>query len=261
MRRKLRVAGNFGEVEGSGKADRAGFVRFMRAFTSELRLIEPAASIVLDTYPGSAGDPRSFFDVAKLAKLVDTMFVMAYDMYSPGRASPNAPLASPVLGLSDVQSMLQYVKVVPPRQLLLGIPFYGYDFPTRSGSPHAATSAALPTAVTWHSIVVAGHPALWDGSSETPWYRFKRGRSWHETYFDDPASVALKTSLAAELHLQGVGVWSLGMEGGDGAMLAALLGGRPPKKLPLSSSTVLSAGGSAAGARLTAATGAGVAQS
>ncbi|HTW99573.1 MAG TPA: glycosyl hydrolase family 18 protein, partial [Acidimicrobiales bacterium] len=92
------------DVEGSGKSERPGFVSFMRAFTTELRDTDPSAVIVLDTYPGSADDPQSFFDVAALAPLVDTMFVMAYDMYQPGRASPNAPLASPVLGLSDVQT-------------------------------------------------------------------------------------------------------------------------------------------------------------
>lgn len=230
------------DVEGSGKADRAGFVSFVRSFAGELRSTDPTAVIVLDVYPGSAGDPRSFFDVRGLAPLVDTLFVMAYDMYQPGRASPNAPLASPDLGLSDVQTVLDYVKIVPPSKLLLGVPFYGYDFTTKSGDPNAPSEGAFPEAVTWQSILAAGHQALWDPKSYTPWYRFKLHGKWHETYFDDPASIALKTALAADLHLAGVGVWSLGMESGDDEMLDALLGGSPPVKLKLTSSAVMSTG-------------------
>jgi hypothetical protein len=230
------------DVEGSGKADRPGFVSFMQSFTAELHSTDPSAVIVLDTYPGSAADSGSFFDVAALAPLVNTMFVMAYDMYQPGQASPNAPLASPILGLSDVQSLVQYTAVVKPSKLVLGVPFYGYDFATRSGNPRA-TSNSPPEAVTWQSIVEAGHQALWDPQSDTPWYGYKLKGHWHETYFDDPASIALKTALAAQMHLEGVGVWSLGMEGGDDAMLNALLGGAPAEKLPLTASAVLSAGG------------------
>lgn len=235
------------DVEGSGSADRGGFVRFMRSFTSTLRSTAPSAVIVLDTYPGSAGDPRSFFDVKALAPLVDSMFVMAYDMYQGGVASPNAPLVSPTLGLSDIGSLLQYTKVAPPQKLILGVPFYGYDFTTASDAPGATTVTRYPEAVTWQSILAAGHPALWDPSSETPWYHFKLHGKWHETYFDDPASIALKTALAAELHLEGVGVWALGMEAGDTSMLDALLGGAPARKLPLTASAVVSwTGGSVA---------------
>jgi hypothetical protein len=229
------------DVEGSGKADRAGFVAFMRAFTGALRSTDPSAVVVVDVYPGSAGDPRSFFDVKALAPLVDRMFVMAYDMYQPGQASPNAPLTSPDLGLSDVQTLLQYTRQVKPSKLLLGVPFYGYDFTTLSAVPGAAASSGTPPeAVTWQAIVGAAHRALWDTASDTPWYRFRLHGKWHETYFDDPASIALKTALAAQFKLAGVGVWALGMEAGDSQMLAALLGGSPPRKLKLTQSAVMS---------------------
>jgi chitinase len=230
------------DVEGSGKADRPGFVAFMRSFTAALHSSDPSAVVVLDVYPGSAGDASSFFDIPALAPLVDSLFVMAYDMYQPGRASPNAPLASPTLGLSDVQTLLRYTAVVKPSKLLLGVPFYGYDFTTSSSRPGAATTTPAPEAVTWQSIVAADHAALWDPASDTPWYAFKLHGRWHETYFDDPASIALKTALAAQLHLAGVGVWSLGMESGNTDMLEALLGGSPAKKLPLTSSAVMDDG-------------------
>ncbi len=231
----LRTAGLDGvdiDVEGRWRADRVGFVSFVAPHGRDVRAADTTAVFVHDTYVQSAADLTNFFDAKALARLVDALFVMAYDMQDPTAASPNAPLASPTLGLSDVQTLLEYTKVVPPAKLILGVPFYGYDFPTRSATRGARTSKGYPVAVTWSQIAAAGHPALWDAASLTPWYGFRTGRQWHQTWFDDPASVALKTALAAHFGLAGVGVWALGMENGDPSMLAALLGGAAPVKLP-----------------------------
>ena len=43
---------------------------------------------------------------------------------------------------------------------------------------------------------------------------------------------ALKTALASVFHLAGVGVWSLGQEGGSTAMVTALDGGITPSAPP-----------------------------
>ena len=62
---------------------------------------------------------------------------------------------------------------------------------------------------------------------------FRRNGKWHQTFFDDPVSIALKSALAAQFGCAGVGVWELGMSGNDASVDAALLGGAVPVKLPL----------------------------
>jgi len=47
---------------------------------------------------------------------------------------------------------------------------------------------------------------------------------------DDPTSLALKAQLANYFHIAGVGIWALGMDGNNPAMLAALLGNAPVAK-------------------------------
>ena len=220
------------DIEGRSTNDRAGFVRFVSSLTQAFHAADPTGQVALDTYPQSAAYAGDFFDVAKLAPEVDTVVVMAYDMVDPAAASANSPLASPTLGLSDVGSLLGYVKVVPAAKLVLALPFYGYDFTTASSAPGAAALTS-PTAVTYASIIAAGHPARWDSASETPYAVYKNGQSWHEIWYDDPVSLAVKTALAADLGLGGVGAWALGQQGGSSAMLEALDGGRPPVKLPL----------------------------
>ncbi len=218
------------DIEGSVPADRSGFVRFVAYLVASLRQDGMEKTIVLDCYPQSAGSSTNFFDVARLAPLVNQVFVMGYDMEQYANASANAPLASANLGLSDVQSILQYRRLVPESKLILGVPFYGIDFTTASGVPGSLSLTPAPSVETYSTIVAAGRTPLWDPGSQTVWTRFRVGSRWHETWFDNPVSVALKRALAAEFHLAGVGVWALGFEGNATAMLTALDGGSPPNR-------------------------------
>ena len=218
------------DLEGNSTADRGGFVRFVASFSRTLKSLRPRWSIMLDTYPTSALDPSDFFDVKALARYVDELFVMAYDMQQPDVASATAPLTN--APWSDAITLAEYASVVPARQIVLGIPLYGYDFPAASRFDGAATTGP-PLAVTYSDIVAAGHAPKWDPVTETPWTVFKRNGKWHQTWFDDPVSIALKSALAAQFDCAGVGIWELGMSGNDASITDALLGGSTPLKLPL----------------------------
>lgn len=221
------------DIEGRDPSERRRFVAFVAAFSRSLHRADPGGELVLDTYPQSAGSSSDFFDVKALARHVDRLFVMGYDMEDATTASPNAPLFSPSLGPSDVKAVLAYKKAVSPKKIVLGVPFYGVDFTT--GAPRHKDHAAHdpPVAVTYASIASAAHPARWDPHSYTPYAKFRAKGATHETWYDDPVSIALKTALAETEGLAGTGVWCLGDEGGASAMVAALDGGGPPAKLPL----------------------------
>ncbi len=218
------------DIEGQYGKERAGFVSFMRYFKKDLLPKDKSAFLLLDTYANSAADPNNFYNIASLYPLVNDIFIMGYDMDDPSISSPNAPLVNENLGNSDIQSLLSYIQVVPASKLILGVPFYGYDFSTKNKFPGSPAIGSDPVAVTWASILATHRKQLWDPLSLTSWYRFKVGRRWHQTWFDNPVSIALKTALADEMHLGGVGTWALGMNGTDTQMLAALQGGAKPLK-------------------------------
>lgn len=221
------------DVEGRATAQRHAYTTFVADLSARLRRADPHLELVVDVYPQSAGNGSDFFDVAALAPHVDLLFVMAYDMEDPTQPSAGAPLASPTLGLSDVQTVLAYEKAVPASKLVLGVPFYGYDFTLAAGRSASRPSAAgPPVAVTYAAIAAVGRPARWDTGSYTPYTSFVEGGRAHETFYDDAVSIALKTALAEKAGLAGTGAWALGDEGNDAHLLQALDGGSPPVRLP-----------------------------
>ena len=215
------------DFEGVGSGDRAGLSNLVTKVSAALHATDPHWQVTIAAYASAAGDPRGFTDVAAVAPAVDAFFVMAYDMNSKSQPSPTSPLFGPAF--SDVRALEEFCKVVPPSKVIMGLPYYGYDWPTTDGSPTA--TATGPVAPLTDAVIAAGnHLTYWDPVTDTPWTAYQVGTQWHKTYFDDPTSLALKAQLANFFHIAGVGIWALGMDGNNPAMLAALLGNAPVAK-------------------------------
>jgi hypothetical protein len=219
------------DIEGSDPTEAGRFVEFTKAFTTDLRAGDPSGEIVLDAYAASASGDPNFFAISALAPYVDRVFAEAYQMDSTDHASPNSPLRSSSLGFSDVQTLVQYEQQMPARKLILGVPFYGLDFTTKNSKPGAAAITPAPESFTYDDIAAARRKALWDPASLTPYAVFRRDGGWHQLWYDDPVSTALKVALAVNMHAAGVGAWALGMETNSPSMLSALTGTKSPKRL------------------------------
>jgi spore germination protein YaaH len=218
------------DFEGEGQSIRAGLTRTITTIATEVHTYNPHLQVTVDTYGSSAEDPYGPFDIASLNLAVDGFFVMAYDMFNPAIPSPDSALSN--WSPSDVEALATYVNTVSPSKIILGIPYYGYDWPTTTNTL-MAPAAGSPTAQTYAQIVSQNHPVYWDTQTSTPWTSYQINGQWHETYYDDPASVALKVALASYYDVAGVGVWALGMDGNSPQMLAALLGKSSVIKDPL----------------------------
>lgn len=225
------------DLEGLGGADRAGVARLVGSVSARLHAVNPHWQVTVDTYASSASNANDFFDVPALARETDGLFVMAYDMESSGAASPTSPLS--YYAANVAQSMSAYRSAAPPGKIILGLPFYGYDWPTADNAPNAP-AAGGPAAVAYSRIRAAGLPTYWDPRGSVPWTAYQVGGQWHEAYYDNPQSLAMKAALADADGLAGVGIWALGMDGNDSAMMAALLGRARPLKLPTGPSTLSS---------------------
>ena len=225
------------DFEGLGGADRAGMARFIAGVSARVHATNPRWQVTVDTYTSSASNPNDFFDVPTIARVTDGLFVMAYDMESSGAATPNSPLNSYATNVA--QAMSWYRWAASPSKVILGLPFYGYDWPTANNAPNA-TAAGNPAPVGYDRIRASGLPTYWDPRGSVPWTAYQVGGQWHEAYYDNPQSLAMKAYLADADGLAGVGIWALGMDGNDPSMMAALLGKARPLKLPTGPSTLSS---------------------
>ena len=215
------------DFEGEGSADRNGLTSLITKVSGALHTANPHWQVTMATYASAAADSAGFYDVAALAPALDGFFVMAYDMNDRSVPSATAPLVGG--GYNDTEALQQFTAAVPAQKVILGVPYYGYDWPTTDGSRTAqATGGESPLSA--GEIASSGHPTYWDPSTQTPWTAYQVGQQWHETFFDDPTSLALKAQLANSFHIAGLGIWALGMDGNDPANLAALLGDAPPSK-------------------------------
>ena len=166
-----------------------------------------------------AVDWNGGWDVAALSASVDLFFVMCYD-YS-WSSSANAGPVAPLRGMAyNVERSLRWYldEGVPAGRLLMGVPYYGYDWPVTGATAGAATTGRA-TARTY-SIVRQELPAWnrqWSEVFLNPWVSYESA-SWRQLWYDDEESLEHKYDLVRDLGIAGTGMWALGYDRGYTAL-------------------------------------------
>jgi len=212
------------DFEGNGSADQAGLTHLVTGVSAALHAANPHYQVTMDTYASSAGDTGGFYNIAALAPAVDGFFVMEYGLNLGASQSPVSPLTSGMF--SDTATIDQYDAVVAPSKVILGLPYFGVDWPTSDGTLGAQATGPA-TDVTYGQVMASGHKVYWDATTHTAWTSYEVGNQWHETFFEDPTSLYDAAQLADANNLAGVGIWALGMDDNDPNLLPALLGFAP----------------------------------
>ncbi len=215
------------DFEGDGSADQVGLTHLVTQVSAALHAANPHYQVTMDTYASSAGDTGGFYNIAALAPAVDGFFVMEYGLNLAASQSPVSPLTSGMF--SDTATIDQYDAVVPASKVILGLPYFGVDWPTSDGTLTAQATGPA-TDVTYGQVMASGHKVYWDATTHTAWTSYQVGNQWHETFFEDPTSLYDAAQLADTNNLAGVGIWALGMDDNDPNLLPALLGSAPPAR-------------------------------
>lgn len=172
----------------------------------EVYLATPA---VPEWYPG--------YDFAYLGAHSDGLFIMAYDFHWSGSsiAGPVSPcVPSSFWGQYCVAKSIGSYKVygVPGSKIILGLPYYGYDWPTTSGNMGSSTTGTGSAVIYYNAFQNANsYGRLWDSYSQTPWYRYYT-TEWHQCWYDDSVSLDIKFGMVNDSILQGAGCWALGYD-------------------------------------------------
>jgi hypothetical protein len=244
------------DFEGEGSGDQAGLTNLITSVAGSLRAADPHWQITMDTYASSAGDPGGFYNIPALAPAVDAFFVMDYELNLQGTPSAASPLTSGEF--SSLTTLQQYTSAVPASKVILGIPFFGIDWPSSNGTM-AATAAGGANDIA-DSQAAANGPEYWDPVTDTAWTSYQVGGQWHESYYEGLNGLFDVSQLASRYDARGVGIWALGMENNDAEMIAALDGispGSPPGTGPQATSSSPAPGAPAPGTPAGAGAGAG----
>lgn len=170
-----------------------------------------ATPTVPEWYPG--------YDFAYLAGRCDGQFIMAYDYHWSGSSivGPVSPcVPSSYWGSYCAAKTIGSYKIygVNGPNIILGLPYYGIDWPTTDGSMGSSTTGTGSAVVYYNAFSNANtYGRLWDGNSLTPWYRYT-STGWHQCWYDDSVSLSIKFGMAVDSALQGAGCWALGYDRG-----------------------------------------------
>jgi len=200
------------DFEGVPAAQRANLVSFMRALSKRIKAALPAAEISMAT---PAVDWSGAWDLAALAAVCDHLFLMGYNYYWSGSSTAGPVSALEGESYNETRSVTTYVNAgVPPEKLILGVAWYGYDWPVVSQARKAATAGSGSSGT--YAVLEAKaqqYGKQWDAVSKSPWFSYQSGSQWRQAWYDDSLSLSHKYAMAKAKNLAGIGMWALSYEG------------------------------------------------
>ena len=142
-------------------------------------------------------------DYAAVAQNTDAVLLMTYEWgysYSP-------PMA--VAPLPSVRRVVEFALTeMPPEQIFLGFPNYGYDW-TLPGTGERPRARSLGNEAAVRLAVEQGAEIRYDETAQTPWFSYTDADGQpHEVWFEDVRSSQAKFSLLPQYHLRGLGYWN-----------------------------------------------------
>jgi hypothetical protein len=140
---------------------------------------------------------------------------MGYNYFWSGSstAGPVAPLDGESYNVT--KTVITYLNDgVAPEKLLLGVPWYGYDWPVVS-SARKSTTTGTGTARTFSEAQELANTYLktFDQSTKTPWVSYSTPSTLRQLWFEDNMSLLMKYNLINSKNLGGIGIWALSYEG------------------------------------------------
>ncbi|MBU1167692.1 hypothetical protein KKC60_04780, partial [Patescibacteria group bacterium] len=157
---------------------RNNFTTFVRDLTNTFHQEIPGSEVSLDA---PAVDWNSSWDISALAAATDVLMIMGYDYHYAGgsQAGPVAPLESgnQWSNYNVTNTINSYVATAGgnKHKLLLGVPYYGYDWPTSSQSIPSGTTgraSAVRFNTLQENIDTGSRHRLWNNDSHTPYYLY-----------------------------------------------------------------------------------------
>ncbi len=168
--------------------------------------------------------------VEGLVPHVDRQMIMTYNYRWSGSKITGAvaPLDHATRNVKiHIAKMLQWA---PRGSILMGVPYYGYDWPVTSTVPNAAvqsdkTKYGAVKSITYRSArqFLSDHPTVtrrYDALEGSGFYTYwdSTKKTYRQAYFEEERSLAAKYDYVIATRLAGIGIWTLDNDRGYRAL-------------------------------------------
>ncbi len=202
---------------------RTGLTNFMANLNQHLDTKYSHIQLSIDVY-ANAHTSQGIWDIQALAEHIDYLVVMAYDFHrqSSAQSGPVAPLfGGKKYWDTDISQALQaYVKLLPSEKILLGIPFYGYEWQTTSADAQAPTFPKTGSTASFDRVqeLLSRSTELhlvegWNEDALSPYLTYTETDRIYTIYYENSRSLSYKLDYVNQLDLGGIAIWALGYEG------------------------------------------------
>lgn len=195
------------------------FIQELRTKLDELG--GPNKLLSISVYASAGVRPR-IWDIATLSPHTDYFVVMTYDYTMPGAnsAGPNSPLrgSGDLFEHDIIKNIAEITKLTSADKILLGIPFYGYEWDTIDSAKYSPTETKGSTASLERIQKMIDDKTLeliWDRNTLTPYGIASNSGQISQIYFENETSIRLKLEFVKSAGLGGIAIWALGYEGNN----------------------------------------------
>jgi spore germination protein YaaH len=177
----------------------AFIVDLAAALHAQGKLLTIAVHAKTSDYGGLGG----FQDWVVLGQAVDRLRIMTYDYHWRGGGP------GPVAPVYWVRQVAEYAKsVVDPAKVVIGVPFYGYNWPRGGGNASAQTWDAIDNLIQTYGLTVNLAESDSNGPIQENWISYSGRTAWFAT----SRSLDAKLELVQQFDLAGIAIWRLGGE-------------------------------------------------
>ncbi len=208
------------DFEGIPSSQKTNFTNFMINLSAQMHNAIPGSQVSTVLY---AVDWNNVFDVTTLSQHVDLFVLMGYGYYwtNSSNAGPVDPLyhyISNSYKYSLSRTITYYLdKGLPADQFVVGLPYYGRDWPVSNGTiPSSTTSAGSAKTYSQIRNNSSGFytTKIWHNPSKTPYYTYVNGSTIRQCFGLDTESLTERLRLIRKRGLAGMGIWALGYDNG-----------------------------------------------
>lgn len=223
---------DFEYIGDPGSSYQQKFSTFVGNLTQAMHAADASSQVTVSVL-ATAAKQETLYYLPTLSQASDGIFMMAYDYGN--QSSTNAMPTDPLYGYKsgtywyDVSTAVtDFLSQMPANKLILGLPWYSYNYPVSQPGINAQTIPSYWSGATVQTYATASEDTTqeqgWDSQGEISWkaYYDSYYGTWRMIFIDDPKSLGLKYDFAKKEHLAGVGIWALGFDNGTSGMWAEL---------------------------------------